>query len=67
VGSALVEELTMSDSILTDLGSLFFLVWSAVIAGVTVAAFGRDLFPSKARVSSRQESFQVRGPHPKTQ
>ncbi|HKT88945.1 MAG TPA: hypothetical protein VJQ59_10940 [Candidatus Sulfotelmatobacter sp.] len=39
----------MSDSILTDLGSLFFFVWSAVIAGVSIAAFGRDLLPSRVR------------------
>lgn len=54
----------MSDWILTDLGSLFFLAWSAVIAGLSIAAFGRDLLPSKARVGATAESFQVRRAHP---
>lgn len=63
MGSALTEELTMSDSILTDLGSLFFFVWSAVIAAVSLAAFGRDLLPSRARSTSQPESFPVRRAH----
>jgi len=54
----------MNDWILTDLGSLFFVVWSAVIAGVSIAAFGRDLLPIKAQAGSKQESFQLR-PHSK--
>lgn len=57
----------MSDSIFTDFGSLFFVVWSAVIAGVSIAAFGRDLLPSRARASSTPESFQVRRVHPNAQ
>lgn len=50
----------MSDSFLTDLGSLFFFVWSAVIAGVSLAAFGRDLLPSRVRSNSEPQSFTVR-------
>jgi len=59
MGSAPAGELTMSDSILI-LGSLFFVVWSAVIAGVSIAAFGRDLLPIAAPASSKQESVQSR-------
>lgn len=38
----------MSDSILTDAGSYFFVVWSLIIGAVTVKVFGRDLIPSRA-------------------
>jgi hypothetical protein len=37
-----------TDTFLFDAGSLFFAAWIAVLAGVTVAAFGRDLLPAKA-------------------
>lgn len=53
----------MSDSILTDLGSLFFVGWSVVIAAVSLAAFGRDLLPSIARTSSEPKSFLIRRSH----
>jgi len=38
-----------SDTFLFNAGSLFFAAWIAIIAGVTVAAFGRDLLPWNAR------------------
>lgn len=38
----------MRDSFLFDASSLFFLVWSMTIAGFALAAFRRDLIPSKA-------------------
>ena len=38
----------MSDSFLSDAGSMFFAVWSLIIAAVTLKAFGRDLLSSKA-------------------
>ena len=34
------------DSLLFNAGTLFFAAWIAVITGVSVAAFGPDLFPS---------------------
>jgi hypothetical protein len=34
-----------ADSFLFNAGSLFFAAWIAIIAGVTIAAFGRDLLP----------------------
>ncbi len=39
----------MSDSFLSDAGSLFFAIWSLIIGAVTLKAFGRDLISSKAR------------------
>jgi hypothetical protein len=44
------------DSILFDAGSLFFAAWIAVITGVSLAAFGRDLFPSKPHLHPTGES-----------
>jgi len=37
----------LSDSFLSDAGWLFFAAWSAVVAAVSLAAFGRDLLPSR--------------------
>jgi hypothetical protein len=37
-----------TDTFLFNARSLFFAAWIAIIAGVTVAAFGRDLLPWKA-------------------
>ncbi|HET9308629.1 MAG TPA: hypothetical protein VFO46_21615 [Candidatus Sulfotelmatobacter sp.] len=44
--------LMMSDSLLFEAGSVFFAFWSLVVAAVGVAAFGRDLLPSKAHLNS---------------
>ena len=33
----------MSDSFIFNAGSFFFAAWTAIITGVTVTAFGRDL------------------------
>jgi len=38
----------MPDSFLFDAGSLFFAAWIAVLAAITITAFGRDLLPTKA-------------------
>ena len=38
-----------TDTFLFNASSLFFAAWIVVIAGLTVAAFGRDLLPRKAR------------------
>jgi len=37
-----------SDTFLSDASWLFFAAWSVVIAAVSIAAFGRDLLPSRA-------------------
>jgi hypothetical protein len=48
----------LSDSYLFAAGWLFFAAWSVIVAVVTVAAFGRDLFPSQARRDpSRKDSM----------
>jgi amino acid transporter len=38
-----------ADTFLFNAGWLFFAAYTIVVAGVTVAAFGRSLFPSKAQ------------------
>lgn len=42
----------MSDSFLSNAGSVFFAFWSLVVGAVGVAAFGRDLFPTRQKVVS---------------
>jgi hypothetical protein len=44
----------MSDSFIFNAGSFFFAAWTAIITGVTVTAFGRDLLPSKAQADPAQ-------------
>lgn len=46
----------ISDSFLSDAGWLFFAGWSLVVAAVSIAAFGRDLLPSKAPLDSTQKA-----------
>jgi hypothetical protein len=38
-----------TDTFLFNAGWLFFAAWSAVIAAVSIAAFGRDLLPWNPR------------------
>ena len=38
----------MHDSFLFDASSLFFLVWTMTVAALALAAFRRDLIPSRA-------------------
>ncbi|MGA2855527.1 MAG: hypothetical protein ABSE40_01580 [Candidatus Sulfotelmatobacter sp.] len=45
----------LSDSFLSDAGWLFFAAWSAVVAAVSLAAFGRDLLPSRLRLEQPPE------------
>ena len=44
-----------TDTFLFNAGFLFFIAWIAVIAGVTIIAFGRDLLPAKATQDPRPE------------
>jgi hypothetical protein len=39
----------MSDFIFSDAGSLFFGLWTAVVAALSILAFGRDLIPASLR------------------
>jgi hypothetical protein len=45
----------LNDSFLADAGWLFFAAWSAVVAAVSIIAFGRDLLPWKTRFDSASE------------
>src|SRR5205807_2532023 len=53
---SLLSEVSMSDTFLFNASSLFFVAWIAVIAGLSTAAFGRDLFPSEPRRDPAQET-----------
>ena len=46
----------LTDSFLADAGWLFFAAWSAVVAAVSIIAFGRDLLPWKAHLDSAPQS-----------
>jgi|HubBroStandDraft_1064217.scaffolds.fasta_scaffold300823_1 hypothetical protein len=45
-----------ADTFLFNAGWFFFAAYTIVVAGVTVAAFGRSLFPSKAQRDPAQTS-----------
>jgi len=45
----------LNDSFLFDAGWIFFAAWSVVVAVVSVTAFGRDFFPSRARLEPAQD------------
>lgn len=42
----------LSDSILANAGWLFFAAYSAIVAAVNWAAFGRDVLPARIQVDS---------------
>jgi hypothetical protein len=46
----------LSDSILSNAGWLFFAAYSAIVAVVNWAAFGRDVLSAKAEVDSPQKN-----------
>ncbi|HEX3820997.1 MAG TPA: hypothetical protein VHW45_11715 [Candidatus Sulfotelmatobacter sp.] len=46
----------MSETFLSDAGSLFFAAWIVVVAAVGIVAFGRDLFPAKAHLEASRPS-----------
>jgi hypothetical protein len=45
-----------SDLFLSDAGFLFFAFWSLILGAVSLAAFGRDLLPSKVPVDPSKPS-----------
>jgi hypothetical protein len=50
----------MADSFLTDAAWLFFAAWTVLVSALGIAAFGRDLLPSKAHsVPPRKTSDSV--------
>jgi hypothetical protein len=56
----------MSDSFLSDAGGLFFAVWSIIVSAVGLAAFGRDMLPSKAHLDPAQKFQPADQPPPRT-
>jgi hypothetical protein len=42
--------MTLSDSFLFNAGWLFFAAWSAMVAALSIIAFGRDLLPWRAHL-----------------
>jgi hypothetical protein len=47
--------MVMSDSYLFDIGWLFFAAWTAIVAFVSLAAFGNDILPSQHAAESSQK------------
>lgn len=45
----------MIESYLFDVGWLFFAVWSLIVVVVSLAAFARDLLPSRPGIKPRQD------------
>ena len=39
----------MSSNLFSDVGLIFFVSWSFILAKVSIAAFGRDLLPSRVK------------------
>lgn len=55
--------MSFSESFLSNAGWLFFAAWSAIIAAISIAAFGRDLLPWTPHLDAApksQPSKQVR-------
>ena len=46
----------VSDLFLSNAGWLFLMPWSLLVVAISVATFGRDLFPSKAQVDSQENA-----------
>jgi hypothetical protein len=44
------------DSLIFNAGALFFALWTAAVAAVTITAFGRDLLPWRAELDPADES-----------
>ena len=45
----------MSSNFFSDLGLIFFVSWTFVLTRLSIAAFGRDLFPWRAKNSSKPQ------------
>jgi hypothetical protein len=52
----------INDSYLVDAGWFFFAAWSVVVGIVSVAAFGRDFFPSRTHVGAAQKARSTKAP-----
>jgi hypothetical protein len=58
--------MTLSDSFLSNAAWLFFGGWGAIVAAVSIAAFGRDLLPWRAH-SNRSYNSRTAEPSRPTQ
>jgi hypothetical protein len=54
----------MSDSLFSDASWFFFAILSVAVATVSIAAFGRDLLPSKAANSHARSASSTDVPRP---
>ena len=54
----------MTDSLFSDASWFFFAIWSVAVATVNIAAFGRDLLPSKAVSSPVRSASSTQVPRP---
>jgi hypothetical protein len=52
--------MTFSDSFLSNAGWLFFAAWTAMVAAVSIIAFGSDLLPRRPHLDSSHPADQVR-------
>jgi hypothetical protein len=46
----------LNDSYLFDAGWLFFALWTIIVGAVSITAFRRDLFPSRAKLELAHHS-----------
>lgn len=53
-----------SDSFLFDVGWLFFAAWSVVVILLSLAAFGKDLFPALSRLEPQEDAPSADVPRP---
>lgn len=53
----------MSDSYLFDIGWFFFAAWTAIVAAISLAAFGKDLLHSETPL---EHSSKAPAEHPQT-
>jgi len=56
--------MTLSDSFLSNAGWLFFAAWTAVVAAVSIVAFGRDLLPRRANLNPAPKAQPADHVHP---
>ncbi len=58
--------MAFSESFLSNAGWLFFAAWSAIIAALSIAAFGRDLLPWSTHLDPAPKSQPSKSTRPTT-
>lgn len=56
--------MTLTDSFLSNAGWFFFAAWTAIVAAVSIVAFGRDVLPRKAGINPASKSQPADQVHP---